>query len=385
MKIQTGKPVRGDEYFVRTALIDRAWRILEDGRHVLIVAPRRVGKTSLMYYLHDNPKPGYQFVYVITESDNNENDFYRKIVNKVMKTDLVRKSEKVKSFFKLHLPNIEKIGPDGVEFGVKDEHDYYELLKSILKSVSGEEKLIILLDEFPETLENIIETDGENAGKHFLQSNRELRQDQEISKNIQFIYTGSIGLESIVSRIKTISTINDLTRLQVPALSVDESKELIDLLSESVDFQMTDHSMDYILNKIEWLIPFYIQMIMEELRNLYLDNPFDTLTNKIIDQAFEKSLEQRNHFEHWQSRLQRSLQGTDYSFTKDLLNLTSENGKIDKNEIFNLAVKYGKEEEYKEFVASLVYDGYINNNDDQNTYRFNSPILMMWWRQNVAS
>ena len=56
-----------------------------------------------------------------------------------------------------------------------------------------------MLDEFPETLENIIETDGPEAGKHFLQSNREIRQNPEINQHVHFIYAGSIGLEHIVS------------------------------------------------------------------------------------------------------------------------------------------------------------------------------------------
>ena len=42
-------------------------------------------------------------------------------------------------------------------------------------------------------------------------------------------------------------------------------------------------------------------------------------------------------------------------------------------------------EDYKDIVVSLVYDGYINNNENIKIYRFNSPILRMWWRKYVAN
>jgi len=55
-------------------------------------------------------------------------------------------------------------------------------------------------------------------------------------------------------------------------------------------------------------------------------------------------------------------------------------------EIINIASKHSlDEDEAKEIIHSLVYDGYINNNDDVKIYRFNSPILKMWWYKNVAN
>ena len=386
MKIQTGNPVRGKDYFKREILINKAWNLIESGNHILIAAPRRVGKTSLMYYLKDNPKDDYNFLYLDTESINNENEFFRRIVNKVLKTDFVKSSQKILTFLETHKPTIKKVGPDGVEFGVSEKHYYLEMLTKILKSTSlQEKKLIILLDEFPETLENIINDEGKSAGRHFLQSNRELRQDPELNKNVQFIYTGSIGLENIVSKLDAMKTINDLSRLKVPPLKIEEAKNLIELLLKNVHFDLSERLVSYILQKIEWLIPFYIQLIIQELKYLHRDENLDRIKKSTIDRAFNEMLEQRHHFEHWHTRLRASLKGKDYNFVKELLNITSENDTISSNEIINLSVKYQLEDSYKDLVGSLVYDGYINNNQNNNTYRYNSPILRMWWRQNVAN
>ncbi|HFE63586.1 MAG TPA: ATP-binding protein [Caldithrix sp.] len=386
MKIQCGNPVRGDDFFYREKLVEKAWGLIDSGNHFLIAAPRRVGKTSLMCYLLDHPKDNYTFLYIDIQTMNSENEFYRKIVNKELKTNYVIRSQKILRLLEKHKPTIKKLGTDGVDFGVSEDHDYFEMLSEILKSAhSDNKKLVILLDEFPETLDNIINDEGKSEGRHFLQSNRELRQDPEISKNVLFVYTGSIGLENTVSKLNIMKTIIDLSRLKIPPLKNEEAKQLMELLLENVEFDLSKDLIDYILQKIEWLIPFYIQLIIDEMKNLYRDENLKQITTDTVNQAIDGMLEQRQHFEHWHTRLRTSMKGKEYNFSKELLSIVSEKETISTNEIYNLAVKYNLEDSYKDLLGSLIYDGYINNHDDVKIYRYNSPILRMWWRKNVAN
>ncbi len=339
-----------------------------------------------MLYLNDNPKPNYYFIFLITESVNNENEFFRRLVNKVIKSDIIKQSQKILTFIERHKPIIKKVGLEGVEFSVNDKLNYKDMLIRILRSFhSADKRLIIMLDEFSETLDNIIEDESETAGKRFLQSNRELRQDIEVSNSVKFIYTGSIGLENIVNKLNAMNTINDLKSLRILPLSEKEAKQLIKQLLEDVNFAISNSLINYILKRIEWLIPFYIQLIIEKLNNIYRDDNISKMSKDIIDKAFAIMLEDRQHFEHWHTRLRASLKGAEYNFIKELLNKNSENGSINSNEIFDLAVKYELEDAYRDLLNSLVYDGYINNNDDKKNYRFNSPILGTWWRENVAN
>lgn len=386
MRLQTGNPVRGKDYFFRKMLIEEAWGYIRSGNSILIAAPRRVGKTSLMYYLLDNAADDYSFIFLITESVNSENEFFRKMVNKILKTGNVTKAQKMLVFLERYKPNIRKVGLDGVEFGNQEEHDYFEILKRILASTFPDnKKLIIMIDEFPETLENIIESEGEAAGRHFLQRNRELRQDREFINNVQFIYTGSIGLENIVAKLNAIKTINDLSRLKIPPLTNTEAKLMITLLLKNTSITLPEPLIENILLKIEWLIPFYIQLVIQGLVNINREQVIDITPEDTITLSFKEMLEQRQHFEHWHVRLRVSFKGKEYSFARELLNIISEDNTIDSNRIFDLAVKHELEESSRELINSLVYDGYINNNEDNRIYRFNSPILRMWWRKNVAN
>ena len=386
MKIRTGNPVRGKNFFKRKPLIENVWEKIESENHILLIAPRRVGKTSLMFYLFDHPKENYYFLYLDTESVNSENEFYKKLLSRLLTSEFVKEKDKLFSFIKEHSPAIKKIGTDGVEFDTKKESDYFKEFQKIIDKLELENtKLIILLDEFSQTVENIKNDEGERKAVHFLQTNRELRQSIKDGKNIQFIYSGSIGLENIVRGINASKTINDITPLKLKPLSKKESIVFISLLMENVDFRLNESHIEYILKKVEWLIPFYLQLIIQTIKDIYKEENITEIAENIIDKAFEEMIEQRNYFDPWHIRLKTLFKSKEYNFAKELLNNVSEKDSVDSNEIRDLAVKNELEDKYKDIVSSLVYDGYINNNDEIKTYRFNSPILRMWWWKYVAN
>ncbi len=386
MKIRTGNPVRGDNFFKREILIEKLWDMIESESNILLVAPRRVGKTSIMKYLEDHPKDDYHFIFLDTESVNNENEFYQRLLSKLLSSDFVKRKEKLLALIKEHSPFIKKIGTDGVEFDYSKELNYLsEFLRIVQKIGLGEQKLIFLLDEFSQTVENIKNDESEQKAIHFLHTNRELRQDKLLEKNIQFIYSGSIGLENIVRRINATKTINDLVPIKVNPLTSGKAEEMIHKLLDDVDFTLSRGQIDYIIEKIEWLIPFYIQLTIQAIKDLYKNNDNGEITDTIIEEAFDEIITQQNCFENWHSRLKTLFKAEEYNFAKDLLNKTAAHAYVELNEIRDIAVKDNFTEDYLEVLNYLVYDGYINNTENLKIYRFNSPILRMWWWKYVAN
>lgn len=142
-------------------------------------------------------------------------------------------------------------------------------------------------------------TAEKKEGRRFLQLNRELRQNNEAPEKTRFIYTGSIGLESVVHRINETKAINDLARLPVPPLKNEEANTLLSLLLRSSDIKMKDEIVAYILERIKWLIPFYIQLMAQGIRDLVADEGIGEIDNETIDKVIDNMLYQRNHFDHW--------------------------------------------------------------------------------------
>lgn len=382
MKIITGQVARKDSFWDRKEELEDIWYKINNGSHILLVAPRRVGKTSIMYKIMDTPQEETIVLYVDVESADRENEFWKKLFSRLTEEEFLNtlktKANKFLTF--LRKINIDEITTKGIKFGETLETNYAEAFKRVIKNLDTDKKLIFMIDEFAQSIENIIKHEGEREAQHLLKTHRELRQDQILSEKIIFIYAGSIGLESVAAKIESIATINDLAVVKVLPLGFDDAKMFIEALAISNAIDIDSNVIDYLLEKIEWLIPFYIQLIMDELRKAR-----ELVTEQTIDKAFQAILDNKNHFDHWRSRLQ-ILADNEYRFAKEVLSIISENTTMQSNEIINIATKHGlSEDDAKEVIRSLVYDGYINNNDNPREYRFNSPILRMWWSKNVAN
>jgi hypothetical protein len=395
MKNIAGQPVRDNNFFDRPVLSRQFQQKIESGSSILISAPRRVGKTSLMLHVHDQGMEGYYFIYLITESVNNENEYFKRLLNKIFETKFLtymqKFSKKSHQSIKDRIDRISEIGKT-IKFDSESKRNFREEFIDIIKSIDlKNKKIIFLIDEFSQTVENIIEDEGKNSAIRFLQGNRELRQDPDVNQKIQFVYAGSIGLENIVSHLNSVHLVNDLDPLKVPPLSGAEAHRLMQELSDNKPFALNKHNRDYILEKIQWYIPFYIQLAVMVISDLDRETGMQNetvkikITKKFIDQAFDRMLELRSCFEHWHMRLRKAFKKEEYNFAKEILNFIANEENIERKDMLNLAQKFNIPHIYKDIVNALVYDGYINNNDDPGIYRFNSPILMMWWRKNVAN
>jgi len=385
MKITTGQAARGENFFKRPILINRLWRKIDSESSIIISAPRRVGKTSLMRYIEDNPKDKYYIVYVITESVYNENMYYKEIVKAILNCDSVKKRDKVINSIKDLAKNIfkciDEVGIDSVKFSKNIELNYYEKFIDIMRSIDLEgHKLIIMIDEFAQTIENIQQKEGTIYAVHLLQSNRSLRQNGDINNKFQFIYTGSISLEGIARRMDSSKFINDLDILKVTPLSAEEGKNLIKELLKELQFTMDDNTINHMLYKIKWLIPFYIQLAMDKLQDIYDENNICDIYSNSVDIAIKCMIEENNKFSSWHERL-KVYKDNDYKFILEVLNIIAitEAKKITYNEIYDLTVRYNLKETYKDLLNTLIDDGYINNDDEEKIYTFTSPILRMWW------
>lgn len=383
MKISVGQVASKEDFWGREAELLNIWDAIESGSHILLAAPRRVGKTSIMYKIKDEPRDNFIALYTIVESADSANKFWKYLFQYISSTDFANTfSNKARHFFAfVKTITLDSASTNGVKFGESGEIAYFDAFKQLIEKIDDNTKLIIMIDEFAQAIENIIKKGKESEAETLLQDMRTLRQDDRISEKVSFIYAGSIGLESVVTKIDSIKHINDLNSIKINPFDKEEAKMFAKRLANDNDIPLLDEQINYVLEKIEWLIPFYIQIILQELRPLRKE----LLSNEDIDRAFKGAIEQRHHFEHWEKRL-KSLKNDEYKFAKELLNKISTKSTIRSAEMLNLAVKHSlDQDEAKNIIHSLVYDGYINNNDDARVYRFNSAMLKMWWFKNVAN
>jgi len=378
MKLSIGNVAEGENYFARPYLNEKFWRMLQNSKHISIVAPRRVGKSSFIVNISTIENERFTIIYIITESIDNSNDFFKKIYTEIL--NVIEKSNKLNELFAdlIKKNGIQKIGLDGIEF-TKNNLDFFEEIKLFLKK-KPDLNIVMLIDEFSQTLENIILNQGENEAKLFLHQCRELRLDSNCKDKINFVYTGSVGLENLVASIDELKSINDIAVFEVPPLNTEEGVQLIDQILDDDDYIFDIKWKHYLLEKIKWKLPFYIQVIMSEIQEICIENNSKTIDEQTIDNAFTNSLSRRAYFEHWESRLKVMFKGSEYKFVKEFLDFTAQNNIISKYESLNIAQKHDILNQ-NTMINSLLHDGYIVKSEDFS-YRFTSPLLQQWWINN---
>ena len=84
MNITIGNVVRGVDFFDREELLRELWEILETDS-VLLAAPRRVGKTSIMHRLIDYPEGDFRVLFLDGQNHNTSEDLVTDLIVKVGK------------------------------------------------------------------------------------------------------------------------------------------------------------------------------------------------------------------------------------------------------------------------------------------------------------
>ncbi|MDZ4796204.1 MAG: hypothetical protein SGI83_18140 [Bacteroidota bacterium] len=383
MKIIIGPAAEGDFYFDRPYLDELFWKKIKESHNVSIAAPRRVGKSSFMINLLKNEKADYFYTYIITESINEPNEFFKKVYKTLL--GLLSRSGKFKQFFEdvFKRLDIKKISLTEIEFG-RNEIDYYEEILLICKEVKENDvRIVLLVDEFSQTVENIITDQSRETAKNFLHQCRELRQNLDVKSKINFVYTGSIGLENLVLSIDEPRSISDLGHFNIPPLSNDEAKKLITQIIDGDPIQFEEKYRDYFLDKLNWLLPFFIQVMMSEMDSLCKERNTETISTSIVDDSFMKALDNRSYFEHWLVRLRSIFKGNDFSCAKEVLKIAAVNNGVDYYELQNAIAKF-EIEDAAPLINILQHDGYLVKDEENKKYRFNSPLLQAWWLKNIV-
>lgn len=375
-------------------MVSKLRRAIRNGSGVYLSAPRRVGKTSIMHFLRDNSEADQQYVYAITQSIDSVDGFYKEIAKQVIDSPAFRTMSKVTDTLKkvagglLQRINLKVSVPFlDVSLDKGDPVNFQTDLEKLLEELDlGGSKLIIMVDEFTETLDNIFLKHGKQEARRFLQTFRELMHNRKLTDKVQFLLTGSIGLQPLVKKLEASDLVNQLQYVDIPPLTEGEAHILFRRLIEPETIQIDDETVSFILQKIDWLMPFHVQLLVQEVIDVYESsgNPIDRAK---ADKAFQQVFHQRNkiYFEQYYERLKKRLEpGAEYQFVHEVLNRATEEIPLEKSVVHDLAVKHGIASSYEATIESLEYDGYLHLTADNQAYRFNSSILEFWWKKYVC-
>jgi len=398
MRNITGPPVQGDDFYPRPNDLARLCRELKNDGNVLLTAPRRVGKTSLVLEFcrleREQQRPA---VFLNVEGCHDELAFAEKLVNALgeagIKPDVVGICALFFSRARQAVAGLKvQAGLVGFDLALPEDPDQGSLgqiLERVFKRIEGEgSPVVVIIDEMPELLLALGRLEhGTDRVSRFLHWLRSLRQTYR--QQVRWVFLGSIGLDSFVDSRCLRKTINDLTSLTMEALTEDEAHKFLDRLGRATGLAIDEVQRDRIARKIGWLLPHHLQIFVHAL----VDLGALKVDAEAVDTAFNQMLAPANlsQFDTWRQRLDEQLDQVEALAAKDILRHLCQHAKGRKRpQILDVLMSTRPsadagdvEERLGRLLVLLQRDGYLMESRGQ--YSFRSFLLREYWHRREVS
>lgn len=374
-----GPPVEGDDFFGREKEIRQANRLLDRNHSLLLSAPRRIGKSSLAKRLIEEKKAqGWKCVYIDLEETTTEEGFLRLVIEAFKNNGIWKQfSEGMSKGLASVLDRIEKVSVGPIDFNIGKKEEQEDLYKNLKELIKHEEDTFIVVDELTLFLGILNKSDnGAEKVAFILNWLRSLRQ---VSKTqVRWLFCGSVGLRNFTSAMNLGYTINDLTEFSLDELTREEAIGLLRGLCRSEDINMSEECINYTLDKLQWNIPYFIQVIFSKLAEDYGGK----ITQENIDVAYDK-LCSENYLSTWSERL-AEYREYEVPARQILKSLSTQSSGMERDSMLDILmtdqdVSMREQIDYtlSKVLEMLENDGYIIK---KNTTRaFRSPLLRDYW------
>lgn len=389
MRNVTGAVAEGPDFFDRVKEMDTYWRDLETD-NLLLLAPRRVGKTSLMRKMAGNADAyGFQTIFADVSDCSDEQHFVQRLYSAVLDTEAGdRLWNGIKeSWLGKTMKRVRKIG--GAGFSLEFDADtpswtrLGEELADALSQLDG--AWLIQVDELPVFVLKLLNQDApadRARVREFLYWMRRLRLQYT---GLRWMLAGSIGLDTVAARLNIADAINDLHIAKLGAFDEPTALALLQALATEHRVELGEAVRRHIVSRIGWPAPYYLQLVFHELRCMQ-----GAVTEVDVDRAIEDLLSpyHRNTFDYWRQRLHDEL-GTDHAENAvTILNQCCRVPEGATRSTLNLALSRTltdirmREEETRYLLDVLQNDGYLVETEDH--LLFQSPLLREYWLRRVA-
>ena len=111
--------------------------------------------------------------------------------------------------------------------------------------------------------------------------------------------------------IKLSHTFNDVDPYPIGAFKREKAKTNIEELAQSDDIVLSEDIIEYKLNKLGWLLPYFIQILFFKFYHL-IQVEESEINIKTVDEAYDLLLSEK-HLNTWEERLKEYKELEDYA------------------------------------------------------------------------
>lgn len=235
----TGSIVPPEDLWFRQPFVDELWKKICK-EHVLLTAPRRTGKSSVMNLIKERPQVGYLVIYQNIQDLKHPADLFQTIIENFCDQhpnylrDLIGKGwGLLKGVVKAASDRLEEVDAYGTKIKLREnDPDWHsnwkkhaeELLQRIRKT---KKKVLLIVDELPDMLLNMKLESSQNARDFmaWFRKQREMPAPQQDC--IRWLVGGSINLAGTLDDLGGIDLINNFATESLPVFTPDQVRQFV--------------------------------------------------------------------------------------------------------------------------------------------------------------
>lgn len=382
------------ELYGREDFIQHLWKLLE-ANNVLLLAPRRFGKSGVMRHVLLHPRPGYLPLAFELEDVDSPEEFVWRVTKELLTQDALRSllsqakklPSEIMSWVKGTFDEAEFEGAK-IKFKAQLKEDWRDAARRMLTELEKADRTIIFLfDELPAMLDRIIEKQGEAAARDFLAWFRTVRLEQkDVLRRHRFIVAGSVGIDQILRKLDASDKLVDFARLTVEPLDDLTAQKLAEDLAATFSIAWNPDLSAELFRLIGAPVPYFIHIFFAQAGQLPLSQR-SQLTAATLAQVYQDRVlgpTCRHYFNHYSSRLKRyGKMGEKAAFA--ILRAVASQGRISRPQLYDIYRKSrgrgASDQDFDELMADLEYDWYLQLAPATNEFYFRLKVMQDWWRR----
>ncbi len=370
-------------FFDRKQETEQLFNYFKRDKNVLMLAPRRVGKTELMHRIASLAEErGFRAILFDMEGYREEKDFFQELCSAIQEELGIGASLMATATDRLRkLISGSSQSDDWRQILLKsDWREFANHLLAVLEAENSGKQWIILVDELPIFIGELLKAGGRERASTFLYWLRNARQKY---RKLRWLYTGSIGLDAVSRREDMEGALLDLEIFSLKPFQRETAAKYLELLAKDAGCEFAEGAVESLLDGLGWLSPYYLEKLADQS---FARNQQGKVDIAIAEQALEAmlALESRPYWAAWREHLTKNFLDPERTKLFQVLDLIASSGPESVSRDSLLARLGDAPADLARWLDTLEADGYLSADAERQQFGFRMELLRCWWLRYVV-
>jgi hypothetical protein len=396
-----GNWVSGDQFYDRKTELELFAELVRQGTNLLVVAPRRIGKTSLLRESERRLQSEYLCLQIDLQKASSPSDAILEIVL-ATRPHLPTWSRFVGLFSNLLdqiAGRVQSLKKSDVTVALRagiNPGNWQSKGDRLLDLLSQQEMpVIIFMDELPILVAKILKGPDFKITPERRETAESLMSWIRSSSiryqgKIRFVIAGSIGLRPILQQAGLNATLNNFQAFRLGPWSREIAVGFIKDIASENDLVLDDEVPAHMADLLGTCIPHYVRMFFENVYRAAKVDGIKSASVLTVEEVYKNDMlgiHGRVELSHFEERL-RLLGPEFHLIAMEFLTQAAVEGELSLPTAEGLASEHAVEDKNsatlsREVLGILEYDGYLKETAP-SLYTFDSKLIGDWWRSSYG-